>query len=321
MVPPSNTCSSDSIDPLQRGTSTLLAVGQDQPLSVQDFLRSLKKSKRLLPTLKPLEAPQHDTFQNGELTVQGFLQGLRKPVTPTCEPAKGAEAPRFQNIASASFEDLSLIDAAAGSGPGLLDSPESSPNETDSEQDFSEIPEVKRLQFHDLKDVDEKDGPIKVPKVTRTYTKKAKHVPAQQNDSPPLFFSQTSAHEGALYDGSLDDGSDFPTERLASRSIPKTKEKHTSAVPQKRKRQPPQDREENHRDDHSGDDVDIVTKEKRGKTKRKKRRVPVNELELVTRLSSQQRSPANDQVRQLFVPACLFGSRCIHGPDLLLNSH
>lgn len=93
----------------------------------------------------------------------------------------------FKKNASSGFEDLSLIDAAAVSGAALLAPPESSRNETESEKDFSQSQEVRRLRFPNPKDVDERVGPMKVPKVTRTYTKKAKHRSAQRNASNAFF--------------------------------------------------------------------------------------------------------------------------------------
>lgn len=77
--------------------------------------------------------------------------------------------------------------------------------------------------------------------------------------------------------------------------MPKSKEKHTSAVPQKRRWQHLQDHEEIRREDHSGSDADIMTRKERKKSKRKKRRVPVNELSLVKAFPSQERSPADRQ--------------------------
>lgn len=267
--------------PLQAGTSTRVVVSPDQRLSVQDFLRSLKKPTRPLPTSKCFGAPPNDTF---------------KPVNP---PWKPAEAPKLETIASTVLEDPPFIDSAAS---GLWDLPESTPDEICSEQVLSPSPEAKRLRPPNPKGADEKDQSMKIPKVTRTYTKKAKHVSPQQNVSPALLLTQFPTHERALLDGLPNDGSGSATEQLAFRKPLKNKlsKKHNSAVSQKRKQQPLQDDEEIHREDHGEYVADILITEKNKKTKRKKRRVPVNELALVKRLPSRE-DP--NQVRRSFCAA------------------
>lgn len=289
--------------PLQTGTPTRLAVKSDQPLSVQDFLRSLKKSTRPLPTPKRLEAPQENTLTSCQLTVQGFLHCLRKPVTSRYKSVEAGEASKLRSIALTGHEVLPFIDSAAEiPGSGLLDPPESIPNETDSAEVLSPVPEAKRLRSLNQKGVDEKDISMKIPKVVRTYAKKTKQVLPVRKDTSPLFLTQSSTREGALLDGLLDDGSDAPTEQSASREVPKVRsaKKSISVVAPKRKRQPQQDDEETRREDHREDDADMVLGEKKKRTKRKKRRAPVNELALVTKLPSSEVSPMNAQVRKSF---------------------
>lgn len=284
--------------PRQTATPTHLAVSPNQRLGVKEFLRSLKKPGRPLPPPKSFEALQNDASTSSQLTVQGFLHGLRKLMT--CKPAEAAEAPKLEAFASTGLEDLTFIDPAA---PGLLDSPESTPNETDSEQVLISSPEARNLRPSHPKGADEMDEYMKIPKVTRTYTKKTKHVSPQRKDNPALFFlTQLPKHKRALLDGLPDDESDSTTEQVASRELQPAKE-HTSAVPQKRRQQPLQDDEEIHREDHGEYDADTVIMEKDKKTKRKKRRVAVNELALVKRLSSREHFPANNQVRRLFCAA------------------
>lgn len=289
--------------PLQTGTPTRLAVKPDQPLSVQEFLRSLKKSTRPLPTPKRLEAPQDNTLTSRQLTVQGFLHSLRKPVTPTCKSAETAEAPKLQPIASTGHEDLSSIDSAAGVlGPGLLDPPESILNDISSEQVLSPLPEANRPQSPNPKGSDEKDVSMKMPKVVRTYAKKTKQVLTVRQDSASLFLTQSSTRDGAPLDGVVHDGSGAPIDQAASREIPRIQpaKKPTSVVLRKRKRQPQQDDEEIRQEDHSEDDADMVIGEKKKRTKRKKRRAPVNELALVTKPPSHEVSPVIAQVRTPF---------------------
>ncbi|CAF9940004.1 MAG: hypothetical protein ALECFALPRED_008402 [Alectoria fallacina] len=268
--------------PLQTDTPTRLAVSLGHPLSVQEFLHSLKKSTRKLPTPKRVESPQDNTF------------------TRPYNPVEAAEAPELQPIASTDHGDLRFIGAIVP-GPDLLGPPES-PNEIDDKQAPSPSPEIKRLQPPNLNGTGEKVASIKIPKVVRTSAKKIKHVSLVGNPSSDLFLTQSSTHEGALLDGLLDEGSDAPTEQLASGEISKTMpaKKHNSAIPPKRKRQPLQDDEEIRREDHTKDDVDMTTSRGTERTRRKNRRAPVKELALVTRLPSHKYFTAKAQVRTSF---------------------
>ena len=283
---------------------------------MREFLRSLKKATRPFPAPQRSQAPQDNTSSKCQLTVQSFLRGLRKPVTPLSKPTEAAEAPKPQMIASTGLEDLPFTDA------GLLDPPKSSPIVIDSEQVLSPRSEAK-TRPPTPEDADEKGVTGKILNVTRTYTKKAKHVSPQRNDGPALFLTQSSTHEGALLGRFFDDGSDSQTERLHPSETPKTKpaKKHTSTVPQKRKRQPLHQDEVTHRVDHSDNEADTVIIEKKKKSKGKKRRVPVNQLALVKRLSSREGSPANTQVRRPLGAFLFSGSPCIGGPRLLLTAH
>ncbi|KAL9075732.1 MAG: hypothetical protein Q9161_001484 [Pseudevernia consocians] len=276
--------------PLQAGTSTRVVVSPDQRLSVHDFLRSLKKPARPLPTSKRFGPPPNDTF---------------KLVIPPCKPA---EAPKLEIIASTGLEDSPCIDSAA---PDLWDPLKSIPDEIDSEQVLSPSAEAKRLRPPNSKGADGKEQFMKIPQVTRTYTK-AKHVSPQQNVSPALFLAQFPTHERALLDGLPNDRPGSTTEQLAFRKPPKNKlsKKHASAVSQKRKQQPRQDDKEIHPEDHGEYVADILVTENNKKTKRKKRRVPVNELALVKRLPSRECPPVYNHVRRFFC-AAFFESRCI----------
>lgn len=276
------TMASATRPPLQTDTPTRLAVSPGHPLSVQEFLHSLKKSTRKLPAPKRVEAPQHNTL------------------TRPCNPAEAAEVPKLQPIASTDHGDLRFIGATVP-GPDLLGPPES-PDEIDDKQALSPSPKVKRLQPPNLNGTGEKVVSIKIPKVVRTYAKKIKHVSPVGNPSSDLFLTQSSTHEGALLDGLLDEDSDAPTEQLACGELSKTMpaKKHNSAIPPKRKRQPLQDDEEIRREDHNEDDVDMTASRGTERTRRKKRRAPVKELALVTRLPSHEYSTAKAQVRTSF---------------------
>lgn len=280
--------------PLQRGSPTRLAVSPGPPLTVQKFLRNLKKSTSPLATPGRLETAQENALKRCQLTVQAFLHGLRKPLTPPRKPAEAAEVPKLQMIASTGLEDLQYI--ATASGPGLLDAPEPTPNKIDGEQVLSLSPETKRLRTLNPRGEGEKDVSMRIPKVTQTYTKKAKHVSPQQNDSPALSLTQRSMHQGRLIDDLHDNRLDSSTEQLASREASETEPvtKHTLAIPRKRKRQPLQ--EEIHRVDRGEDDADTAIRENKRK-RRKRRRAPINELALVADIQSLEVSAVKGQVR------------------------
>ena len=276
------------------GTPTCLSASSDQPLSVQDPIRSLK-SKRQSPARAFLEASKENASTSYHLTVQGFLHGLRK---------SGSETPKLQSIASTRHADLLFVNSVAIiSRPGLLDPPESTSSETDSDQVLSPSPETRRLRSPNPEGAIGSDVSMKMPKVVRTYTKRIKHGPLVSDDSSTLFLTRSPKHRGALLDQHLRDRSDMPTGQLASGAEPTTKptKKRTSAVSRKRKQQTLQDDEGNRRGDGSEDDADIVTSKESSKAKRKKRRAPVNQLALVTRLPSHKVPTVNAQVRTYFL--------------------
>ncbi|CAF9917846.1 hypothetical protein IMSHALPRED_003763 [Imshaugia aleurites] len=290
--------------PLQTGSPRRLAISPDQPPSVQEFSHGLKNPTLPVPSPNGLEAPQHDKSTGCQLTVQDFLHGLRKSVILPDEPA---EAPKLQSIASTRLEDLPFIDSAATVlGPGLFDPPESTPGETDSDQILSPSPGVSRLRYPSPKCADEQDVLMKIPKVTRTYTKKVKPVLLIWKDGSAISHTQSSTHERALLDGLVDDGS---TEQLPCISIPETgpAERQRSVIPRKRKRQALQGiRQEN----PSEDNLSMVIREKKKTTKRKKRRAPVNELALVTRHSSSPLRQVRKSIRRYHI--LVSNRRCAH---------
>ena len=215
--------------------------------------------------------------------------GLRKPVSPPCQPAEVAQAPKPQSIASAGHKDLLFVDTVATvTGPGLLDPPESTPSDTDTKQVLSPAPDARRSRSPDPQAADGSDVLMKMPKVVWTYTRKIKHKPLVRKDISTKSPTQSFTHQGGLLDGLLDDGSDTPTEQLASKGNPNIRpaKKRTSKIAVKRKQQTLQDDEELRRENRSEVNADVVTGENNSKTKRKRRRAPVNQLALVNRLSS-----------------------------------
>ncbi len=276
-------------------TPRCLAASPHHPLIVQD-LRSPQKSTLSFPKSKRLEAPQDDTFTSYQLTVQGFLHGLKKPVASPSQPAEAAPAVNIRLITPIGREDLLLVDSIPG--PSLLDPPESIPSDKDSGQVFSPVPEARELRSFSPKGADTKHALIKTPKVVQTYTKRVKHTLPVTNDNSPWPLTRHPMLDGAMLDGLVDDGSDTLAEQLASKadSEKKPAKKCTPATSRTRKRQTLQARRDIRQEDRSKDDEDMVRSEKK-KIKRKKRRAPVNELALVTRLPFHRNSTMKTHVR------------------------
>lgn len=204
-------------------------------------------------------------------------------------PPEVDQAPKPHTNASAGHEDMLFVATVAKvSDPGLLDSPESTSSDVDSDQVLSPVPDARRIRSPDPKGADGSDVLMKIPRVIRTYTRKIKHVPFVRKDISTKSQTQSFTSQGALLDRLLDDGSDTPIEQLASRENlnirPAKKRNPTIAV--KRKQQSLQNDEGIRREDRSEADADVETSEKNKKTKRKKRRAPVNQLALVARLPS-----------------------------------
>ena len=211
------------------------------------------------------------------------------------QPSDVVQTPKLQSNALTGTEDLLVFDSAATmSGRGLLDPPESTSSDTDSEQVLSSGPEARRLQSANAGIVDGSHMLMKIPRVVRTYTRKIKHASPVREDNSTLSLNRP----GALLDRILEDGSDAPTGRSASRKSPKAKsaKKRISAVHRKRKEQTLQVGGEACREVRSEDDTDMGTSGKDSKTKRKKRRAPVNQLALVARPMSYEASGVGGQV-------------------------
>ena len=259
-------------------------------------------SKPQSPTFKCLEASQEIAFANYQLTVHGFLHGLRKSLSPPCQPGKIAPISKLQLTSSTCHEDLLFVDSvAAVSGPGILDPPESTSSEIDSDRVVNPIPEARRLQSAVPEGADGCDVLRTMPKVVRTYTRKITREFPVREDSPTSSLRRSFVHERALLNGPLDDASNTSIKQFASKKDRRIKDtkKRTSAVPRKRRQKIVQDDEEACQEDCSGDGADTVIRKdnKTKRKKRKKRRAPVNQLALVARAPSHEDYRLNFQVR------------------------
>ena len=203
---------------------------------------------------------------------------------------------------STGHEDLLFVDSVVTvSEPELLDPPESTSSEIDSDEAVSPIPEAPRLRSAVLEGADESGMLMTMPKVVRTYTRKITRESPVRKDGHTSSPSQFFVHERTLLDRPLDDASDKPIKLLASLKTRRRKDtkKRISAVPQKRRQQLLRDDgEESCQEDSIKDGVDRVVSwdSKTRPKKRKKRRAPVNQLALVARAPSHEDSGVSSQV-------------------------
>ena len=259
-------------------------------------------SKPQSPTSELSGASQKSSFPSYQLTVHGFLHGLRKPVSPPCQPGEVAPISKLQLASSTGHEDLLFIDSVATvAGPGLLDPPESTSSGIDSDQVVSPIPDARRLQSAVWEGEDGCDVLMAMPKVVRTYTRKIAHESPVRKDSLTSSLSRSSVHERVLPEGLLDDTLDTPIKHLASKKNCRIKDakKRTTAGLRKRRQRISQDDEEACQADRSEDGAHTVLSvdNKTKRMKRKKRRAPVNQLALVASAPSHEGSRLSSQVR------------------------
>ena len=268
----------------QKATRTLKATSPDQPLNVQEFLRSLKKPRRPLPTPKSLGAHP--------------------------EPAEGSN---HQPDASTYHKDFPYIDLGMMSGQKLSDPPRSVLDKIHCQQVLGPFQEAETKRPSKLQGAEQRIISMNIPKVLKTYSKKLKHTSPLHMDRSTLFPNQSFTHEPILPGEHLYDGRNTPAEQPALRRSPSDKCTKTLNLvgSLKRKRQPLADVEQVRQEDQAEDpildnendevDPDIVIKEDTRKTRRKKRRAPVNELPLVKTLNeslpSRTVSPMDANVR------------------------
>ena len=255
----------------QKPTRTLRTASPDQSLSVQEFLRSLRKWRRPLPA--PTSLGAH---------------------------SEAAEGPNLQRGASTCHEDFPYVHLGAISGPKLSDPPGSVPNKIHFQQVLSPFQEAETQRSSKPQGTDQRTISMKIPRALKTYSKKLKHALPLHMDKSTLSPTQFSTHEPRLPGGPFYDGLDNSTERPAFRESPINEcAKKTKLVGSlKRKRQPVAANEEDRQGDHDEDlieddehveddevDSEIMRKEDTRKTRRKKRRAPVEGLSLVRTLN------------------------------------
>ena len=268
----------------QKATRTLRTASPDQPLNVQEFLRSLKKRSRPLPTPKSLGAHP--------------------------EPAEGSN---HQPDASTYHKNFPYVDLGVMSSRRISDPPRSVLDKIHCQQVLGPFQEVKIKRPSKLQSAEQRIISTNIPMVLKTYSKKLKHASSLHMDRSTLFPTQFFTHEPILPSEHFYDGRDTPTEQpaLGESSSDKRTEKLNLVGSLKRKRQPLADVEQVRQRDQAEDpikddeddevDQDIVIKEDTRKTRRKKRRAPVNELPLVKTLDeslpSRTASPMDADVR------------------------
>ena len=268
----------------QKATRNLKIASPDQPFNVQEFLRSLKKRRRPLPTPKSLGAH--------------------------AEPAEGSN---HQPDASTYHRDFLDVDLGVMSGRKHSDPPRSVLDEIHCQQVLGPVQEAKIKRPSKFQGAEEQRIiSMNIPMVLKTYSKTLKHASPLHMDRSTLFPNQSFTHEPILPGEHFYDGRDTPTKQLALRESPihKCTRKVNLVGSLKRKRQPLADVEQVRQGDQAEDpirddegdevDPDIVIKEDTRKTRQKKRRAPVNELPLVETfnesLPSRTASPVDPNV-------------------------
>ena len=268
----------------QKATRTLRAASPDQPLNVQDFLRSLKKPRHPLPAPESLGAHP--------------------------EPA---ECSNHQPDASTYHKDFPYVDLGMISGSKLSDPPRSVLDKIHCQRVLGPFQEANIKRPSKLQGAEQGIISMNLPMVLKTYSKKLKHTSPLHMDRSTLFLKQSFMHEPILPGEDFYDGRNTPAEQPALRESPSDMctKKLNLVGSLKRKRQPLADVEQVRQGDQAKDpieddedvevDPDIVVKEDTRKTRRKKRRAPVNELPLVKTLNeslpSRTASPVDANVR------------------------
>ena len=263
----------------QKATRTLRTASPDQPLNVQEFLRSLKKRRRPNPTPKSLGAHP--------------------------EPA---EVSSHQPDSSAYHKDFPYVGVM--SGRKLSDLPKSVLDKIHCQQVLGPFQEANITRPSKLQGAKQRIKSTNIPMVLKTYSKKAKHASPLHMDRSTLFSTQSFMREPILPNEDFCDGRDTPTEQPVLRESPSDKctNKINLEGSMNRKRQPladveqvrQVDRADDPLKDDEDDEIDLIEEGTR-KTRRKRRRAPVNELPLVKTfdesLPSRTASPVEADVR------------------------
>ena len=178
----------------QKATRTLSTASPDQPLNVQEFLRSLKKRRRPLPTPKSLGA--HPELAEGSI---------------------------HQPDASTYHKDFPYVDLGVISGEKLSDPPRSVYNKIHCQRVLGPFQEAERQRPSKPQGADERLISMNLPTVHKTYSKKLKHASPLHMDRSSLFPNHCFTHEPILPGEHFYDERDTPTKQSALSGSPSDK--------------------------------------------------------------------------------------------------
>jgi hypothetical protein len=280
-------------------TTTRYNVSQGKTISVQEFLRGLKRpvSKPTLPSAankastNTTERPNADVKQVKTISVYEFRGGLRRPGLEAALPSPiNEETSRMTAVQDALQLPRSLAETLR-----VLDPPESYSEEA---IDYTQQHSVPCFETEKAKTIDE--APEEAPKVVRTYVKKARQTsPPTESlpDTSQLFCTQSLAADPEQRGN--EQGATSQTQATAlSNTEGCDTYMPTGQEPQLPQNSTPQDVhpvDETDSEPTTSSVADILTE--KTTRKRKRRRAPVNELALVTELPLHSGSLAKAKAR------------------------
>ena len=286
-------------------TTTRFDVSQGKTISVQDFLRGLKRpvSKPTLPSTRnespaTKAVPKIDASQGKTISIYEFLGALKRPASQVTSPSTDNQvSPATPAVHNALRPMRPLAE-----DPSILDPPESYAEDAieHTQQDSVSLFEAEKAKATVDAAVNDETELLKAPKVVRTYVKKPRQSsPPTESlpDESPFFCTQSSVadHEHRSEDQeavSQTEGTALSNTKDHDSYTPTA---HEPQTPGNSKSQALQPADEGDHEPTALSAADTVTEKTTGK--RKRRRAPVNELALVAELPLRSDSPANAKVR------------------------
>ena len=287
-------------------TITRYNVSQGKTISVQDFLRGLKRpvSKPTLPSAvdkastTTTKRPNADVEQVKITSVYEFLGGLRRPGLEAALPSHINEG----TSGITAVQDASQSTRSVAEILRFLEPPESYTEEAIDHTQQHSVPcfEAEKAKTIDVAPEDDGNELLEAPKVVRTYVKKARQTspPAESlSDASQLFCTQspTANHEQR----GNEQGEMSPTKATAlSNTEGRDIYMPTGQEPQLPPNSMPQDLhpvDEPDKEPTASSVAETLTE--KTTRKRKRRRAPVNELALVAELPMHSDSPAKAKAR------------------------
>lgn len=281
-------------------------VSSGHPISVQDFLRGLKRPASSAAKNSNVGKIMPYVSGHQAISVQDFPSTLAKPASVANTARGSLDASR--ETSSVPKEPPSAEERAAT--PGVMAPPESFSDEISAEPDQTTRPSLlyERLEVLHQDAMNEDQETMRIPMVVRTYAKRTHSVSPRDDDSPPLFLAQSSTHGNNQLRNFSEVGS------KAQEGLPARKANRTGVTKTYRHKNPPPEPDENaYRERIDTPGADGSTKSMSKTPIRRKRRAPVSQLPLVTRLPYNEGIPSRFEVSniELFPPSNRWvASRC-----------